>query len=240
MNCRNCGARVEPNELVCGNCGTVVDVSPRIAPIAYNTQPHPAAIKLRRRLSSTAILILLFACGMITLIAASIVGGITTGLQDREIDRQVETDKYYHEGLTNFASGQLELAEADFQYVLKLNPNYPGASEQLLQVRTRLTVQPTPTVAVSSTKVIDQLFQTGQSSYQAKDWAKAIEVLTRAGWSPRLNGNRHLHIPIKRRDEPARLNALLVGQGFEVDHVSVDQPSLEDIFLELTQTTPLN
>lgn len=178
MNCRNCGARVEPNELVCGNCGTVVDVSPQIAPIAYTTQPRPASIKLRRRLSSTAIVILLFACGMITLIAASIAGGITTGLQDREIDRQVETDKYYHEGLTNFASGQLELAEADFQYVLKLNPNYPGASEQLLQVRTRLTVQPTPTVAVSSTKVIDQLFQTGQSSYQAKDWAKAIEVLT--------------------------------------------------------------
>lgn len=68
---------------------------------------------------------------------------------------------------------------------------------------------------------------------------EAIEVLTRAGWSPRLNGNRRLHIPIKRRDEPARLNALLVGQGFEVDHLSVDQPSLEDIFLELTQTTAL-
>ena len=69
---------------------------------------------------------------------------------------------------------------------------------------------------------------------------EAIEVLTRAGWSPRLNGNRHLHIPIKRRDEPVRLNVLLVGQGFEVDHLNVDQPSLEDIFLELTQTTPLN
>jgi ABC-2 type transport system ATP-binding protein len=69
--------------------------------------------------------------------------------------------------------------------------------------------------------------------------SEAIEVLTRAGWSPRLNGNRHVHIPIKRRDEPAHLNTLLVSQGFEVDHLSVDQPSLEDIFLELTQTTSL-
>jgi ABC-type multidrug transport system ATPase subunit len=68
---------------------------------------------------------------------------------------------------------------------------------------------------------------------------EAIEVLTQAGWSPRLNGNRYLHIPIKRRDEPVRLNTLLVGQGFEVDHLSVEQPSLEDIFLELTQTTTL-
>jgi ABC-type multidrug transport system ATPase subunit len=69
--------------------------------------------------------------------------------------------------------------------------------------------------------------------------SEAIVVLTQAGWSPRLNGNRYLHIPIKRRDEPVRLNALLVGQGFEVDHLSVDQPSLEDIFLELTQTAAL-
>ncbi len=69
--------------------------------------------------------------------------------------------------------------------------------------------------------------------------SEASEVLTRAGWSPRLNGNRYLHIPIKRRDEPVKLNALLVGQGFEVDHLSVDQPSLEDIFLELTQNAAL-
>jgi lantibiotic transport system ATP-binding protein len=69
--------------------------------------------------------------------------------------------------------------------------------------------------------------------------SEAIEVLKRAGWSPHLNGNRHVHIPIKRHDEPMRLNALLVGQGFEVDHLSVDQPSLEDIFLELTQATAM-
>ncbi len=69
--------------------------------------------------------------------------------------------------------------------------------------------------------------------------SEALEVLTRAGWTPRLNGNRYLYIPIKWRDEPVRLNALLVGQGFEVDHLSVEQPSLEDIFLELTQTASL-
>jgi ABC-2 type transport system ATP-binding protein len=78
-----------------------------------------------------------------------------------------------------------------------------------------------------------------QVSLGVNRWSEAIEVLTRAGWSPRLNGNHCLHIPIKRRDEPARLNALLVGQGFAVDHLSVDQPSLEDIFLELTQTNSL-
>ncbi len=176
MNCRNCGARVEPDDLVCGNCGTVIDSAPQLAPKTAMTPPRP--IRPRRRLSPTASLILVFACGMFTLIAASIVGGVATGLQDREIDRQAKADQYYHAGVANFATGQLQLAEVDFQYVLKLYPNYPGASEQLSQVETRLTVVPTPTAAVSQTKVIDQLFQTGQSAYQAKDWAKAIDVLS--------------------------------------------------------------
>ncbi len=176
MNCRECGARVEPGDLVCGNCGTIIDSAPQLAPKKSMGLPKP--IKPRRRLSPTAILILIFSCGMFALIAASIVGGLATGLQDREIDRQAKADQYYHEGVTNFAIGQLQLAEVDFQYVLKLDPNYPGASEQLSQVRTRLTLVPTPTAAVSQTKVIDQLFQTGLRAYQAKDWAKAIDVLS--------------------------------------------------------------
>ena len=64
--------------------------------------------------------------------------------------------------------------------------------------------------------------------------AEATEALTKLGWSVQHNGNRYLHIPVKRRDEPARLNAQLVSLGFEVDHLSLDLPSLEDIFLELT------
>ncbi|MFN8596372.1 MAG: ATP-binding cassette domain-containing protein [Anaerolineae bacterium] len=63
---------------------------------------------------------------------------------------------------------------------------------------------------------------------------EATQALTQLGWSVHHNGNRYLHIPVKRRDEPARLNAQLVGLGFEVDHLSLDLPSLEEIFLELT------
>ncbi|HZY45972.1 MAG TPA: hypothetical protein VFF70_14635 [Anaerolineae bacterium] len=176
MNCRNCGARVEPDDLVCGNCGHVIDSAPQLAPKNSMTLPKP--IKPRRPLSPTGILIIIFSCGMFTLIAASILGGVATGLQDRETDRQAKADQYYHAGVTHFATGQLQLAEVDFLYVLKLDPNYPGASGQLSQVQTRLTVVPTPTAAVSQTKVIDQLFQTGQSAYQTKNWARAIDVLS--------------------------------------------------------------
>lgn len=176
MNCRECGAQVTAADFVCGNCGALLDRS-QTAPLPAPT-PGPTAAPARRavRLSSTTLLIALFSCGLLTLIVASAVGGVVIGLQDRETDRQAQADRYYKEGLANFASGKLELAKADFEYVLKLEPNYPGAQEQIAQVTERLTVKPTPTSA-ALTSAIDQLYQNGISAYQSQKWAAAIDAL---------------------------------------------------------------
>lgn len=176
MNCRECGAQVTAADFVCGNCGALLDHS-QTAPLPVPPTPKPVAPARRAaRLSSTTLLIALFSCGLLTLIVASAVGGVVIGLQDRETDRQAQADRYYKEGLANFASGKLELAKADFEYVLKLEPNYPGAQEQIAQVTDRLTVKPTPTSA-ALTSAIDQLYQNGVGAYQAKNWATAIDAL---------------------------------------------------------------
>lgn len=172
MNCPQCGAPVTAADLVCGNCGALQDHSmARTQPVA----PTPSA--KHRRLSATTLLILLFSCGLLSLIVASAVGGVVVGLQDRELNRRAEADKYYQEGLTNFATGKLELAKADFEYVLRLEPGYPGASEQLTQVVDRLTVKPTPT-SVTLTNVAEQLYQTAESAYRARQWRTAIDTLS--------------------------------------------------------------
>lgn len=177
MTCRECGAQVAAADFVCGNCGAILDQSttaPR--PVPLQTPPAPPARRPARRISSTTLLIVLFSCGLISLIVASAVGGVVIGLQDRETDRQAEADRYYQEGLANFAGGKLELAKADFEYVLRLDPAYPGAQEQIAQVIDRLTVKPTPTSA-ALTSAIDQLYETGLTAYQAKKWATAIDAL---------------------------------------------------------------
>lgn len=175
MNCRECGARLAPEDLVCGNCGAIVES----APLLVSTQPtQPVRPSSSARwLSSTTLLIALFACGLVALITASAVGGIVTGLRDREGDRQAQADKYYQEGSANLTAGKLQLAKADFEYVLKIAPNYPGARDQLAQVQAQMTVKPTPTFAaiVSATQ---QLFETGQAAYQSKNWQTAIDVLS--------------------------------------------------------------
>ena len=177
MNCRQCGARLAPDDLVCGNCGSIVDTAPSGSTAAMKPLPPRPAAPTSRRLSAATLLIIVFACGFLGVIIAAGMGGVYTGLQDRQIDEQARVDKFYQEGLANRAAAKLQLAKADFEYVLKLRPNYPGAREQLAQVVDLLTVKPTPTFA-AQVNVTQQLYQTGLEAYQQKEWQKAIEVLS--------------------------------------------------------------
>jgi tetratricopeptide (TPR) repeat protein len=173
MNCRECGAQVTTADWVCGNCGALLDQSQPVSPPTL--APTPAS-RFARRISSTTLLIALFACGLCTLIATAAIGGVAAGLRDRETDRQAQADRYYQEGLANFAGGRLELAKADFEYVLRLDPAYPGAPAQIAQITARLTVKPTPTSA-ALTNALEQLYQTGRSAYQTQNWVTAINAL---------------------------------------------------------------
>src|SRR3974377_98546 len=130
MKCRFCGARLAPDDLVCGTCGNIVDAAPSALTVASQPVPRTSSAKTRR-VSAATLLILAFACGFLGLIAAAGAGGVYTGLQDRKTDEQARADEYYQQGLANRATGKLQLAQADFEYVLKINPSYPGARDQI-------------------------------------------------------------------------------------------------------------
>lgn len=181
MNCRQCGAPLAPDDLVCGTCGTIADTTPASQPTVAS---HPVAVPPTRPQPQSAkhfplatILILVFACSFIGLIAMAGLGGAWAGMQDRQADEQARVEKYYQEGITNRSAGKLLLAKADFEYVLKLDPNYPGAREQLTQLQDLLTVKPTATF-VAEVNVAAQLYQAGVEAYQQQEWLKTIQILT--------------------------------------------------------------
>ena len=71
----------------------------------------------------------------------------------------------------------------------------------------------------------------------------ARPVLAAAGWTLRPTGNGRLHVapPPRALDGDTlgsraigELNALLVGRGFNVFHLSSQRPSLESLFLQMT------
>ncbi len=59
--------------------------------------------------------------------------------------------------------------------------------------------------------------------------------LTRQGWTVQHDGNNHLNVQVNGTSDVALINAQLVRAGINVYELALVQPSLEDIFLALTE-----
>ena len=69
--------------------------------------------------------------------------------------------------------------------------------------------------------------------------ARARHLLERAGWTVHGNGGHRLTVAANGQSDAAMINAQLVREGLNVYDVSVERPTLEDIFLTLTQGSVL-
>ena len=65
---------------------------------------------------------------------------------------------------------------------------------------------------------------------------EAQRLLAGTGWSVAYNYNHHLTVKVNGASDAAMLNTQLVRAGINVYHLSLEQPSLEDIFLALTNS----
>jgi tetratricopeptide (TPR) repeat protein len=94
-------------------------------------------------------------------------------------------------GVQAQASGNHNLAIRHFEYVIKLDANFPGVKDKLAQsmlalalVRTPtltpMVILPTPTIAFTPTPDLrgeDDIFNNAKSLLANKEWGKALEVL---------------------------------------------------------------
>jgi ABC-type uncharacterized transport system ATPase subunit len=46
--------------------------------------------------------------------------------------------------------------------------------------------------------------------------------------------NGHVHVEARDQADAATINAALVQQGMHIYHLSLEQPSLEEVFLQMT------
>lgn len=65
---------------------------------------------------------------------------------------------------------------------------------------------------------------------------RAERVLKSAGWNVHRNGNGHVWAAVNGVSDAAMVNAQLVRDGINVYHLNIEQPTLEDIFLTVTET----
>jgi ABC-type multidrug transport system ATPase subunit len=63
----------------------------------------------------------------------------------------------------------------------------------------------------------------------------ARHILASAGWAVRANGGHRLTVTANGQSDAASINAHLVQQGVNVFRLQLEQPTLEDMFLALTE-----
>jgi Tol biopolymer transport system component/tetratricopeptide (TPR) repeat protein len=138
---------------------------------ASDLQP-PRRLPLRRALGGC---LLAFAC--IVLIYLAIGGAaVYQGLQERVVLNQQEAAVHYQRGVDHMKAGEYDLAIAEFQHTLRLDPSHREARDALREAKTIAMAQPTPTSATLNEAQVSILSE-AEALVQAQQWPEAVQRL---------------------------------------------------------------
>ena len=132
------------------------------------------------------------AVGTLLIMGLSIGSGYFLGVEDRQHAEATAQagllQEQFDRGVADLEEGRLEVAKERFEYILEINPNYPGAQDLLLLAQLGLneptsTPSPTPTeviltpTATLSMGTLEGLLEAARGANQQESWDEAIEIL---------------------------------------------------------------
>lgn len=107
-------------------------------------------------------------------------------LQQQNDQIALEATTQYQLGIQDLQDGHLEAARKRFEYIVQIDPKFPGAAEKLTEVMVAMAQQSTPTAVKTPTVVAtptkdmrpsDEIFQHAYQLLRNQDWQGAIDVL---------------------------------------------------------------
>jgi tetratricopeptide (TPR) repeat protein len=141
-----------------------------------------------KRSLSWPLLVTISLVALLLIAASSAVGGYFSGINERtnfevtQVAQQVE--EQYQLGLEDMQAKRYEMARQRFEYVIKLDPNYPGVTEQLALVLLEINTTATPTLVPTPTltptpdmRGAGELFSQSQLLLADGKWTEAIDTL---------------------------------------------------------------
>ncbi len=149
---------------------------------------EPPKKRSRRGWGKTAGLALL---GLILLLLISGFFGYRNGIS-RRLRRQSDqaallSAEQFTLGVLDMEAGRYEVARQRFEYVIGIEPTYPGITDKLAEVLLILNVTATPTAAPTPTEVpitptpdtraIEELYAKAEGHVANKEWTQAIETV---------------------------------------------------------------
>ncbi len=179
MRCPDCGSKVPDHVTLCPHCGEMVETQPSRITAAPKEAERPAEPKSEPGAGLRPFL--LWGIGFIVLLVLSVAAGAYLGVRRGEQERarrlEREVQQHYETGLRHLDDGNYQLAEAEFDYVLQIEPRHSGAEQGLVEIEARLKADPTPTKKPEE-PIAEQLYREAASHVEAERWQEAASVLT--------------------------------------------------------------
>jgi tetratricopeptide (TPR) repeat protein len=140
--------------------------------------------KFRRSVLLAAIAI----CVILTALLVAGLGGAVAGQNERRLQAtettRADISLQYQLGLADLSAGNYTMAEQRFEWILQLDPQYPGAAERLAEARQAMSQGTLPPVTStpsplppSDTASLDDLFAEAEQYVADRQWEAAISRL---------------------------------------------------------------
>ena len=144
-----------------------------VPPMATAPLTPPAPLPFWRRRIGLFIGLMAF---VLLSLSLAIYAGYRAGEGQRRARQLQAATEHYQAGLDAFTAGDYVKAIAEFEYVLKLDPNNALAKTALEQARAAYDFSLTPT-PVNVEEQLQRLYDEGRAAYVAGEWAKAAQLL---------------------------------------------------------------
>lgn len=129
--------------------------------------------------------------GILILVLGAAAGGFLgyeSGMQARKAGELNQitavTTTQFELGLADMSEGRLAMAQQRFEYVLGIDPSFPGASDKLAEVMIQLaqvltpTPKPSPTVSPTpDLRGVEEIYNQAVDQVKNKQWAQAYDTL---------------------------------------------------------------
>jgi tetratricopeptide (TPR) repeat protein len=182
MRCPDCKSEIPDGVSLCPQCGAMVEeTQPSRTVRSAKPEGKPQngnAGGPARRLST----VLLWGLGFLLVLVLSVGSGIYFGMRQGEQERiarlEREAEHHYQAGLERLDGGQLEIALAEFEYVLQIDPDHPRAEQGIAEAQARLQAVPTATPTANPEEPITTtVYQEALAHYEAERWQEAAAAL---------------------------------------------------------------
>lgn len=178
MYCNQCGAEVADGVRICPSCGHPQweGTDSETEDVSLASAPVPPSSDERSTGCGWAMFAGMAAGLAILIIVALAVLGVYQGVQERtRLNRAASTD-HYQKGVQQLTLENYELARAEFERAVELDPNNREAASKLAEVNAMISALPTATSALRYQRVA-LLYNEARGLYNQGDWLGVISKL---------------------------------------------------------------